>query len=49
MEELAGRILRWGEGHFDRDGSKRFLYARVLFTVQLFREVGGWMGEKEAV
>jgi hypothetical protein len=31
-------VLRWGEAHFDRDGSKRFLYARVLFSCQLFRE-----------
>ena len=31
-------MLRWGEAHFDRDGSKRFLYARVLFSCQLFRE-----------
>lgn len=29
---------RWGPAHFDPDGGKRFLYARVLFCCQLFRE-----------
>lgn len=38
IQELAAKVLRWGEAHFDRDGSKRFLYARVLFCCQLFRE-----------
>ncbi len=38
VQELAAKVLRWGEAHFDRDGSKRFLYARVLFACQLFRE-----------
>jgi len=37
-EEVAGRVLRWGEAHFDREGEKAFLYCRVLFCVGMFEE-----------
>jgi hypothetical protein len=32
------QILRWGEQYFDPDGGRAFLYARILFICQLFRE-----------